>query len=47
MPLSVIAILIVDIGTDMVPAIALAYEKAESDIMRRKPRNPFLVGLIV
>ncbi|KAK6633135.1 hypothetical protein RUM43_012879 [Polyplax serrata] len=46
MPLSVIAILIVDIGTDMVPAIALAYEKAESDIMRRKPRNPFLDKLV-
>lgn len=45
MPLSVMAILIVDIGTDMVPAIALAYEKAESDIMKRRPRNPFLVSI--
>ncbi|XP_034187714.1 sodium/potassium-transporting ATPase subunit alpha [Osmia lignaria lignaria] len=33
-------ILCVDIGTDLLPAIALAYEKAESDIMRRAPRNP-------
>jgi len=28
------------LGTDMVPAISLAYEKAESDIMKRKPRDP-------
>ncbi|XP_076277316.1 sodium/potassium-transporting ATPase subunit alpha [Lasioglossum baleicum] len=33
-------ILCVDIGTDLLPAIALAYEKAESDIMHRAPRNP-------
>lgn len=24
-----------------VPAISLAYEKAESDIMKRRPRDPF------
>ncbi|XP_076670868.1 sodium/potassium-transporting ATPase subunit alpha-4 isoform X2 [Andrena cerasifolii] len=29
-----------DIGTDLLPSIALAYEKAESDIMHRPPRNP-------
>jgi sodium/potassium-transporting ATPase subunit alpha len=33
-------VLCVDVGTDLLPAIALAYEKAESDIMRRAPRNP-------
>lgn len=44
MPLSIIAVLIVDVGTDMIPAIALVYEKAESDIMMRKPRNPFYVS---
>ncbi|KZC11054.1 Sodium/potassium-transporting ATPase subunit alpha [Dufourea novaeangliae] len=33
-------ILCVDVGTDLLPAIALAYEKAESDIMHRAPRNP-------
>ncbi|XP_026667920.1 sodium/potassium-transporting ATPase subunit alpha-like [Ceratina calcarata] len=33
-------ILCVDVGTDLLPAIALAYEKPESDIMRRAPRNP-------
>jgi len=32
--------LCVDLGTDLVPAISMAYEKAESDIMERQPRNP-------
>ena len=26
-------------GTDLLPAISLAYEKAEDDIMKRKPRD--------
>ncbi|CAL1531777.1 unnamed protein product [Lymnaea stagnalis] len=38
--LGTITILFIDLGTDMVPAISLAYEEAELDIMRRKPRNP-------
>eukprot|EP01104_Vermistella_antarctica_P004399 TRINITY_DN14852_c0_g1_i1.p1 TRINITY_DN14852_c0_g1~~TRINITY_DN14852_c0_g1_i1.p1 ORF type:complete len:1043 (-),score=362.54 TRINITY_DN14852_c0_g1_i1:67-3195(-) len=38
-PLPTLLILAVDLGTDMIPAISLAYEKAESDIMKRKPRN--------
>jgi len=38
--LSTVCILLIDLVTDMVPAISLAYEKAETDIMRRKPRNP-------
>ncbi|KAL7673335.1 hypothetical protein ACOME3_008194 [Neoechinorhynchus agilis] len=40
LPLDTITILFIDLGTDMVPAISLAYEKAELDIMKRKPRNP-------
>jgi magnesium-transporting ATPase (P-type) len=32
-------ILAVDLGTDLAPAICLAYELAESDLMKRKPRN--------
>ncbi|EFB23739.1 hypothetical protein PANDA_020289, partial [Ailuropoda melanoleuca] len=40
LPLGTIAILCIDLGTDMVPAISLAYESAESDIMKRAPRNP-------
>jgi sodium/potassium-transporting ATPase subunit alpha len=35
-----ITILCIDLGTDMVPAISLAYEKAENDIMKRQPRDP-------
>jgi sodium/potassium-transporting ATPase subunit alpha len=29
-----------------VPAISLAYEKAESDIMKRRPRNPYADKLV-
>jgi len=38
-PLETVMILCIDLGTDMLPAIALAYESPESDIMRRTPRN--------
>merc|ERR1719237_1014321 len=34
------------LGTDMVPAISMAYEFAESDIMKRQPRNPFTDKLV-
>lgn len=37
--LSVMAIILIDVGTDLWPGISLAYEKAESDIMRRRPRD--------
>ncbi|ODN01960.1 Sodium/potassium-transporting ATPase subunit alpha [Orchesella cincta] len=37
--LGAVTILCIDLGTDMVPAISLAYEKAESDIMKRAPRD--------
>lgn len=33
LPLTTILILVIDLGTDMMPAISLAYEKKESDIM--------------
>ena len=39
LPLGTITILCIDLGTDMVPAISLAYEPPESDIMKRKPRS--------
>ncbi|CRK94927.1 CLUMA_CG008418, isoform A [Clunio marinus] len=41
LPLGTVTILCIDLGTDMVPAISLAYEAAESDIMKRQPRNPY------
>ncbi|CAK9303685.1 unnamed protein product [Gordionus sp. m RMFG-2023] len=40
LPLGTVTILCIDLETDMVPAISLAYEKSESDIMKRRPRNP-------
>lgn len=40
LPLGTVTILCIDLGTDLVPAISLAYEKAETDIMKRKPRDP-------
>jgi sodium/potassium-transporting ATPase subunit alpha len=33
-------VLTIDLGTELGPAISLAYEGAESNIMERKPRNP-------
>ncbi|CAN9513764.1 unnamed protein product [Ophioblennius macclurei] len=46
LPLGTITILCIDLGTDMLPAISLAYEAAESDIMKRQPRNPFRDKLV-
>merc|ERR1712176_878620 len=46
LPLGTVTILCIDLGTDMVPAISMAYEKAESDIMKRPPRNPFTDKLV-
>jgi len=40
LPLGTITILCIDLGTDMLPAISFAYEKPESDIMARQPRDP-------
>uniref|UniRef100_A0A0G4GP24 P-type sodium-transporting ATPase4 n=1 Tax=Chromera velia CCMP2878 TaxID=1169474 RepID=A0A0G4GP24_9ALVE len=37
--LTTIMILAIDLGTDMLPAIAFAYETAELNIMKRKPRD--------
>jgi len=39
LPLTVVLVLCIDLGTDLFPAIALAYEEPESDIMTRPPRN--------
>ncbi|XP_049854932.1 sodium/potassium-transporting ATPase subunit alpha-like [Schistocerca gregaria] len=40
LPLGIMAILCINIGTDLWPAISLAYEQAEQDIMTRRPRDP-------
>ena len=39
LPLSTVLILCIDLGTDMVPAISMAWENPESDIMKRPPRD--------
>merc|ERR1712003_13889 len=46
LPLGTVTILCIDLGTDMVPAISMAYEQAESDIMKRQPRNKFTDKLV-
>ncbi len=40
LPLTVIQILAVDLGTDMLPALALGAELPEPEVMRRPPRSP-------
>jgi sodium/potassium-transporting ATPase subunit alpha len=44
--LGTVTILCIDLGTDMLPAISMAYEKAESDLMKRPPRNPYTDKLL-
>jgi sodium/potassium-transporting ATPase subunit alpha len=44
--LSSLQILSIDLGTELGPAVSLAYEPAESDIMRRKPRNALTDRLV-
>ena len=44
--LGTVTILCIDLGTDMFPAISVAYEEAESDIMKRMPRNPYTEKLV-
>ena len=39
LPLTVMQILAVDLGTDLLPALALGAEPAESDVMDRRPRR--------
>jgi len=39
LPLTVMLILSIDLGTDMIPAIALGMERAERDIMQIPPRS--------
>lgn len=46
LPLTTVLILCIDLGTDLLPAISLAYEQAESDIMRRPPRNSSVDRLV-
>jgi len=38
-PVTSVVVLYISIGTDLIPAIALAYEPGELDLMTRKPRH--------
>ena len=40
LPLTIIQILAVDLGTDMLPALALGAEKPTEGIMKQQPRDP-------
>merc|ERR550532_2662455 len=40
LPLTTVMILLVDLGTDLAPAISLAHEGKKADIMQRPPRDP-------
>lgn len=44
--IGVLAVLCIDVLTDMLPSISLAYEEPESDIMKRPPRNPYKDHLV-
>ncbi len=46
MPLSALLMVAICVGTDLAPAITLAYEKGELDIMKRPPRHPKLDHLV-
>jgi len=46
LPLSTVMILLVDLGTDLAPAISMAYEGREADIMQRPPRDPAIHKLV-
>ena len=46
LPLSTVAILLIDLGSDMLPAISLAYENAELELMERAPGTPTIGQLI-
>jgi sodium/potassium-transporting ATPase subunit alpha len=44
--LTALQVLTIDLGTELGPAISLAYEKAEGDLMDRKPRDPLKDRLV-
>ena len=39
LPLTVVLILAIDLGTDIVPSLGLGAEKAETDVMKKPPRK--------
>lgn len=39
LPVTTVFLLVLDLGTDIIPAISFAFEEGELDIMIRKPRS--------
>jgi sodium/potassium-transporting ATPase subunit alpha len=48
LPIGALAILCIDLGTDLLPAISLAYEEESQrfELMKRGPRNPLTDSLV-
>ncbi|TRY70575.1 hypothetical protein TCAL_08725 [Tigriopus californicus] len=48
LPLGVLAVLCIDLGTDLLPGISLAFEEEETmyEAMKRGPRNPISDGIV-
>ncbi|XP_069470205.1 potassium-transporting ATPase alpha chain 2-like [Ambystoma mexicanum] len=46
MPIGTITILFIDLGTDIIPSVSFAYERAERDIMNRSPRRKNIDRLV-
>ena len=48
LPFGILTVLCVDLGTDLLPAISLAFEEEEQrhEVMKRGPRNPISEGLL-
>eukprot|EP00463_Aulacantha_scolymantha_P000860 TRINITY_DN1571_c0_g1_i1.p1 TRINITY_DN1571_c0_g1~~TRINITY_DN1571_c0_g1_i1.p1 ORF type:complete len:250 (-),score=25.21 TRINITY_DN1571_c0_g1_i1:304-1053(-) len=46
LPLTTVLILFIDLVTDIIPAISLAYEDKEANIMHRPPRNMYIDRLV-
>lgn len=48
LPFGILTVLCVDLGTDLLPAISLAFEEEEHrhEVMKRGPRNPISEGLL-
>jgi sodium/potassium-transporting ATPase subunit alpha len=44
--LNSLLILCIDLGTEVMPAVSLAYEESEGDVMRRKPRRAGIDKLV-
>jgi sodium/potassium-transporting ATPase subunit alpha len=39
LPIGLVLILVLSFGTDLLPAVSLAYEECEFDLMTRRPRK--------